>query len=52
MLFFMLQERGILKEANLDRKIPSSLKETTVKGSESKAMRKYQNAKRVSSVPL
>ncbi|KAG4945474.1 hypothetical protein JHK87_041481 [Glycine soja] len=41
-------ERGILKEANLDRKIPSSLKETTVKGSESKAMRKYQNAKRTS----
>nr|KYP48475.1 hypothetical protein KK1_029850 [Cajanus cajan] len=26
-------ERGILKEANLDRKIPSPLKETTVKGS-------------------
>ncbi|KAL2579351.1 hypothetical protein GLYMA_15G061700v4 [Glycine max] len=42
------KERGILKEANLDRKIPSSLKETTVKGSESKAMRKYQNAKRTS----
>ncbi|KAL2589250.1 hypothetical protein AAZV13_13G218500 [Glycine max] len=41
-------ERGILKEANLDRKIPSSLKETTVKGSESKAMRKYQNANRSS----
>ncbi|KAK7412208.1 hypothetical protein VNO78_03658 [Psophocarpus tetragonolobus] len=33
-------ERGILKEANLDRKISSPLKETIVKGG-GKAMRKY-----------
>ena len=32
MAFFMLQERGILKEANLDKKIPSPSKETTAKG--------------------
>ncbi|TKY71564.1 isoleucine N-monooxygenase [Spatholobus suberectus] len=44
-------ERGILKEANLDRKISSPLKETTVKGG-GKAMRKHQNVNRVSSVPL
>ncbi|KAL2342015.1 hypothetical protein Fmac_009955 [Flemingia macrophylla] len=38
-------ERGILKEATLDRKIPSPLKET--KG-DHKAMRKHQNANRKS----
>lgn len=45
-IFFMLQERGILKEANLDKKVPSPLKETTAKGGQ--AMRKHQNANRTS----
>ncbi|KAJ1396577.1 hypothetical protein SESBI_32501 [Sesbania bispinosa] len=39
-------ERGILKEANLDRKIPSPLKETPAKAG--KAMRKHQNVNRKS----
>jgi len=51
MLFYILQERGVLKEANLDRKVLSPLKETTVKGS-GKAMKKHQIVNRVSSVSL
>ncbi|CAJ1961422.1 unnamed protein product [Sphenostylis stenocarpa] len=39
-------ERGILKEANLDRKNPSPLEETTVKGG--KAMRKHRIGNRKS----
>ncbi|RDX96039.1 hypothetical protein CR513_21360, partial [Mucuna pruriens] len=39
-------ERGILKEANLDRKIPSLIKETTVSGGN--ATRKHQNVNRKS----
>lgn len=46
LFFFMLQERGILKEANLEKKIPSPLKDTTAK--DSKAIRKHQNVNRLS----
>jgi len=47
----MLQERGILKEATLDRKILSPLKETAIKVGGT-AMRKHQIVNQVSSVPL
>jgi len=48
LFYYILQERGILKEANLDRKILTPLKETTVKG----GGKKHQIVNRVSSVPL
>ncbi|KAK7328044.1 hypothetical protein VNO77_22139 [Canavalia gladiata] len=42
-------ERGILKEANLDKKNPSPLEESAVKGG-GKAMRKHQNKNETCSV--
>jgi len=46
MLFFMLQERRIHKEANLVKKDPPPSKETTDKAG--KLIRKHQNTKRAS----